>query len=919
MSKRNRKKLARRPEAQSAAPVQRAPAAEEVQQVQQAPQAAHSSCAPGARSFSQTSGLPFWDFRTLRQRADSAYDAKRWSEVLELGRTPPEQVHGREALPLADFLAMLRVEGLTQGHTLSYYHLPEPERQELLTDLRWLAQSLPDFAESSFLHLFVHSLPWNAAGCLEAYDVLLSLGERLTSADTLRALRQRGLWLHRVADEAQDFVSADECALAQTRPDILSDLERAYLQVPRQGLSLPEQALLEVFVQEIRLLQAQPWEREPALAEVRALAQRCENTAQALAEALAKSPENPGLANTRAALRDWLFLWELYSTGPQDWPALLERYARPLSWHGHEAVRRVLSACAGAPDAAQDELVLATEGLAAYVEDESGGYLGMLTLCEGPPACSVYAGNGWLEAPSVEVLLLRLLESMPSGHPCEDQLHTLYLVLQCRKDGNATEIEGAGPGLERSLEELSLRSPGFSLMVAYVLSGARQGVVYLVRGLAGSLELGLSPFSAALFVKYAWEEAESEEAQGLLDELTKLLALRERMSEETARHWRSALESVLRVLCNTPSEQMEKAYQIVAALEDDVRASKNLFFLGYFAQVTGRPVEAARAYLEVVRTEGRLGESLQGNLLLLWRKTKELATLQALNDELDRAQGMLDAAGHKGLLEAVAQEARALTSQLESAAQFERTAVDRWPALSGQARKLLGVLHRVQSYNGWDELGRYAGMEPVWVERHYRRLVETGMLLVSGSTYRVNEYICPLLERESQHSVIARIVRANGSSGIKPVFNSQREFNIYQILVQLCPNHLVFPNCALQAIMSYDKMKELVSESDFGYYLRASVDVVVVSSTSYLPMLAVEVDSVWHDTERQQGKDESKDRLFAAAGVPLLRLRPVGSPSEQTIRGQVAEHLNDLVQELRTDLPGYDQARSLLESLAAPA
>ena len=116
--------------------------------------------------------------------------------------------------------------------------------------------------------------------------------------------------------------------------------------------------------------------------------------------------------------------------------------------------------------------------------------------------------------------------------------------------------------------------------------------------------------------------------------------------------------------------------------------------------------------------------------------------------------------------------------------------------------------------------------------------------------------------------------------------------------------------------MSFDRMKELVSEDDFGYYLRASVDIVVVSSTTYLPMLAIEVDSVWHDTERQQRNDNKKDRLFAAAGIPFMRLRPVGSPSENTIRAQVAEHVDELVRSLRADLPGYDQARGLLEDLS---
>jgi hypothetical protein len=117
--------------------------------------------------------------------------------------------------------------------------------------------------------------------------------------------------------------------------------------------------------------------------------------------------------------------------------------------------------------------------------------------------------------------------------------------------------------------------------------------------------------------------------------------------------------------------------------------------------------------------------------------------------------------------------------------------------------------------------------------------------------------------------------------------------------------------------MSYDKMKELVSDDDFGYYLRASVDIVVVSSSTYLPMLAIEVGSVWHDTERQQKNDGKKDRLFASEGIPFMRLRPVGTPSENVIRGQVAEHLDELVRSLRIDLPGYEQAKGLLEDLSS--
>ena len=63
-------------------------------------------------------------------------------------------------------------------------------------------------------------------------------------------------------------------------------------------------------------------------------------------------------------------------------------------------------------------------------------------------------------------------------------------------------------------------------------------------------------------------------------------------------------------------------------------------------------------------------------------------------------------------------------------------------------------------------------------------------------------------------------------------------------------------------------------------------------------------------------EDNKKDQPFAAAGIQFMCLRPVGSPSENTIRAQVAEHVDELVRSLRADLPGYDQARGLLEDLS---
>ena len=116
--------------------------------------------------------------------------------------------------------------------------------------------------------------------------------------------------------------------------------------------------------------------------------------------------------------------------------------------------------------------------------------------------------------------------------------------------------------------------------------------------------------------------------------------------------------------------------------------------------------------------------------------------------------------------------------------------------------------------------------------------------------------------------------------------------------------------------MDAERVKPLVSAADYDYYFKARVDAVVVSTTTYFPLLAVEFDSPHHDTPRQQENDGKKDRLFATSGIPFMRLRLVGNPSEYVVRGQIAEALEGLVKCLRNDSPVYVQAVDLLQDLA---
>lgn len=556
------------------------------------------------------------------------------------------------------------------------------------------------------------------------------------------------------------------------------------------------------------------------------------------------------------------------------------------------------------------ELKLALSWLA--LNQDAHRFGDQLTMTLGEEVREIYVGPAGLHMASVGDLLLRLYEHSPEDFPRRAELKSLYRIFTASIQYSPLEDEDHGDQDMPGLAWLCEQSISFQFAVAYAIQGVAGRMRLLLDAMRRTTSAGIPPSQNYYSGDLDGEDLDEPEAGPLLDALEQLAAVRGQMDEKTQRMWREVAGDIFDALSKLGDKVRAHLLPLAREFSDDLLEKGHAFRLAYLEQVVGDPDDALHYYLIDLDTAENVPEVGVKNAKLLWARSDDLDQVQQFVDKLQDVK----TSSRADVVQQLLTDAKARLASLNKRDQFERTAVSRWPSLTAPARKLLSVFASIKSYNGLAEVAEYAGMDLTWAGRHYDKLVELGMLLVTDKTFRINPHIAPLLERESQHAVIGRIVRAQGTSAVKQVFNSQREFTIYQLLVQLCPNHLVFPNCSLQSVMSYERMKELVSEDDFGYYLRASVDIVVVSSTTYLPMLAIEVDSVWHDTERQQRNDDKKDRLFASAGIPFMRLRPVGSPSENTIRAQVAEHVDELVRSLRADLPGYDQARGLLEGLS---
>jgi tetratricopeptide (TPR) repeat protein len=230
---------------------------------------------------------------------------------------------------------------------------------------------------------------------------------------------------------------------------------------------------------------------------------------------------------------------------------------------------------------------------------------------------------------------------------------------------------------------------------------------------------------------------------------------------------------------------------------------------------------------------------------------------------------------------------------------FLKTAPERWPQLDGYKRKLLATLTVIDSFDNWSHLSELSGIEEKYLRGHWRKLVERGMIIETNEgKYEVNKHILPFIERERSHALTLKVIHADSTIAYKPIFDHKQEYTIYKLLLEQFPNHLVFPNTALSAIFQYDGMKELLSYEEFQYFLMSRVDFCIVSTANYLPIIAFEIDSHYHDIPKQIERDQKKNRIFQVGGVPLLRLRAFGKPTEQTMRRQIFDTVQKFLAQL---------------------
>lgn len=845
--------------------------------------------------------LPSVSLGSLHEAALQYLEAEQWDELSQFTSLELDSFIPEERADAENFQLRMRILELAKGEW-ELYLLPQEARDTVTACLQRLADSDSHLHKNSyFLDLYLQAARYTIQDLTKSLSLVLKAHAAAPSlwwAQQLRGVSFQLLW-KKQGDLSE--LDASEQAILNGLPDLYSTLQEAYARLDDVDLNEYDRLFLRALKLDLESRMAEPWDYD-----------RVAEVAKAISGLPAHLSEE---ANTGLTPQEWAFMLELQVARQETFSDLLSRY--PMEFR-HEATQglRLLVQTLVAPSSDIDDLMVeAASKLANYANNPNERYSSILNVltAEGAKTLRPYFG-GW-NIPDIGDLLLRLLESAPDGFFRQRELEALYRICGAAIHYEYLDDEGGADEHMPGLEWLCENCLAFQFTAAGVIEGTAGQLELLLTAIARAAEANLDAPYDFFSREITGEGLDINKVPKVLAALWRLVGSRAAMSPKTEAFWMSIVSGIFSALTFFKDKAiLQEALALANEVQDDLLDKNEYFRLGYLEQMVGEPDKALRYYLQELETHDSPSQSVRTNVEILLGAIADADRLEDLVGTLREYS-----AGHRHSSE-ITRFINLVTSRitaLRDKDQFERTAVNRWPKLTAQARQLLGVLENIKSYSNLRQLGEYAGMDEKWVGNHLRKLQESGMLFDTEGGYRINPHILPLLKQESQHAVVGKIIRANGTTAVKQVFNSGREFNIYQILVQLCPNHLVFPNCSLQSVMSYERMKELVDDDVFGYYLRASVDIVVVSSTTYLPMLAIEVDSVWHDTERQQKNDIKKDLLFATAGIPFLRLRPVGSPSEAVIRGQVAEHLDELVRTLRPDMPGYDQARLLVEGLSA--
>ena len=116
--------------------------------------------------------------------------------------------------------------------------------------------------------------------------------------------------------------------------------------------------------------------------------------------------------------------------------------------------------------------------------------------------------------------------------------------------------------------------------------------------------------------------------------------------------------------------------------------------------------------------------------------------------------------------------------------------------------------------------------------------------------------------------------KSEAADASRTLFRSKQEEHFFRAVREVFPTYLVYPNVALSAVLDFEAVEARLSRDERHYFFRALLDCVVFDQHDrYRPLYFFELDSPLHDDASRRVRDLLKDRILAAGGQHLYRIR----------------------------------------------
>lgn len=106
------------------------------------------------------------------------------------------------------------------------------------------------------------------------------------------------------------------------------------------------------------------------------------------------------------------------------------------------------------------------------------------------------------------------------------------------------------------------------------------------------------------------------------------------------------------------------------------------------------------------------------------------------------------------------------------------------------------------------------------------------------------------------------------------LFKSSQEEEFFYALRRIFDTYQIYPNVSMSCLIDYSKIKNKLTQEECDYFFKSVIDFVVFDQAEgFFPKYFFELDSIYHDSEKQKHKDCLKDSIFSKSGIQIYRIR----------------------------------------------